>query len=286
VKYAFIRDQARNHSITAQCLALNVSRSGYYAWQSRQPSLRAIENQKLEKKIVAVHAETLRSYGSPRMHVELLKAGHEVSLGRVERLMSARKLAAKQGKKNKKRQQHRNSMTPFANILSRQFEAEIPNIKWVSDITFIETREGFLYLAVILDLYSRAIVGWSMSKNIDEKLVQDALNMAVERREIQSGMLLHSDQGSQYKALGYQQRLTDLDIKCSMSRKGECHDNAVAESFFHTLKTELIEEAVYPSRSAARQSIFRYIEVFYNRRRRHSTLDYLAPLEFEMMNAA
>jgi putative transposase len=141
-------------------------------------------------------------------------------------------LAAIQGQKNNRTEQHRNNESPVANILNRNFKTAVPNKKWVSDITFIQTREGFLYLAVVLDLYSRAIVGWSMSHRIDEKLVQDALSMAIERREVNNGLMLHSDQGSQYKANGYQQRLRDLKITCSMSRKGECHDNAVAESFF------------------------------------------------------
>lgn len=214
------------------------------------------------KLIVAIHDETLQSYGSPRMHVELTEAGHRISVGRVERLMSHNSLAAKQGKKNKQRQYHRNGIAPVANILDRQFIAESPNTKWVSDITFIETRGGFLYLAVILDLYSRATVGWSMSHKIDEVLVQDALTMAVDRRALKNRLLLHSDQGSRYKAKGYQQRIKSLNMICSMSRKGECHDNAVAESFFHSLKTELVYDHVYQNRSVARQEIFKYIENF------------------------
>ncbi|MBQ0712140.1 MAG: IS3 family transposase [Porticoccus sp.] len=286
MKYAFIQEQVYHHTVMALCSALKVSRSGYYSWRTREPSQRAIDNQTVVKSIAEIHDETLQSYGSPRMHVELVEAGHDLSVGRVERLMSNNNLAAKQGKKNKQRQQHRNSMAPVANVLDRQFTAASPNTKWVSDITFIETREGFLYLAVILDLYSRVIVGWSMSHKIDEVLVQDALTMAVDRREIPNGLLLHSDQGSQYKAKGYQQRIKNLSIICSMSRKGECHDNAVAESFFHSLKTELICEHVYQNRSVARQEIFKYIEIFYNRKRRHSTLNYQAPLTFETMNAA
>jgi putative transposase len=286
VKYAFIKDQTNNHSVVALCGALRVSRSGYYSWQRRQPSQRALENKALVSAIAGVHEETMQTYGSPRMHVELVESGYNVSLGRVERLMNKNDLAAKQGKKNKQRQQHRNGIAPVANILDRQFMAKLPNEKWVSDITFIETREGFLYLAVILDLFSRAIIGWSMSHKIDERLVQNALNMAVERRDLREGLLLHSDQGSQYKAKGYRQTLSDLNITCSMSRKGECHDNAVAESFFHSLKTELVCDQVYQNRLEARQSIFKYIEIFYNRKRRHSTLDYQAPLTFEIMNAA
>jgi transposase InsO family protein len=286
VKYAFIQEQVCHHTVITLCSVLKVSRSGYYSWRTRKPSQRAIDNQAVIKSIAAIHDETLQSYGSPRMHVELTEVGHRISVGRVERLMSQNSLAAKQGKKNKQRQHHRNGIAHVANILDRQFTAASPNTKWVSDITFIETREGFLYLAVILDLYSRAIVGWSMSHKIDEVLVQDALTMAVDRRALKNGLLLHSDQGSQYKAKGYQQRIKSLNMICSMSRKGECHDNAVAESFFHSLKTELINDHVYQNRSVARQEIFKYIEIFYNRKRRHSTLHYQAPLNFEIMNAA
>ena len=286
MKYAFVKEQTDNYTVIALCSALKVSRSGYYNWLHRAPSRREIKNKALVNVIAGVHKETMQTYGSPRMHAELVDTGYDVSIGRVERLMSKNNLAAKQGKKNKQRQQHRNGIAPVANILDRQFMANLPNEKWVSDITFIETREGFLYLAVILDLFSRAIIGWSMSHKIDERLVQGALSMAVERRDVREGLLLHSDQGSQYKAKGYQQRLSDLSITCSMSRKGECHDNAVAESFFHSLKTELICDQVYQSRPVARQSIFKYIELFYNRKRRHSTLDYQAPLNFEIMNAA
>lgn len=286
MKYAFIEGQRGNHNVVDLCRALKVSRSGFYDWLQRQPSKRKQENKALAGIIRDVHKDTLQSYGSPRMHVELSELGYSLSLGRVERIMSANGLAAKQGKKNKQRQQHRNGIAPVSNILDRKFSAEAANTKWVSDITFIETREGFLYLAVILDLFSRAVVGWSMSHKIDEKLVQGALNMAVEHRSLGKGLLLHSDQGSQYKAKGYQQCLKDLDITCSMSRKGECHDNAVAESFFSSLKAELICDEVFNNRAEARQSIFKYIEIFYNRKRRHSTLNYQAPLTFEIMNAA
>jgi putative transposase len=244
VKYAFIKVQACNHSVVALCRCLNMSRSGYYSWRSRKPSTNTVENNSLARNISDIHKETLYTYGSPRMHVELLDRGHQASRGRVERLMRKHGLAAIQGQKNNRTEQHRNNESPVANILNRNFKAAVPNKKWVSDITFIQTREGFLYLAVVLDLYSRAIVGWSMSHRIDENLVQDALSMAIERREVNNGLMLHSDQGSQYKANGYQQRLRDLKITCSMSRKGECHDNAVAESFFHSLKTELVCEQV------------------------------------------
>jgi putative transposase len=286
VKYAFIQAHLEHHSIVFLCEVLGTSTSGYYDWLKREPTRKQLEDSLLVHQIVAVHHETMDCYGSPRMHAELKATGAEVSLGRVERLMRVNGLAAKQGRKNQQRQQHKNANAPADNLLDRQFSADAVNKKWVSDITFIETREGFLYLAVILDLFSRAVIGWSMSQKIDEQLIQGALSMAVDRRRIGLDLLLHSDQGSQYKAEGYQQRMRDLGIICSMSRKGECHDNAVAESFFHSLKTELICDEVYASRAKARQEIFKYIEMFYNRKRRHSTLGYQAPYVYEMMHAA
>jgi putative transposase len=286
VKYAFIKGHAHQHTIKLLCKTLMVSRSGYYSWLHKEPSAKQLQNRVLVREIAEIHGDTLNVYGSPRMHVELRSSGHVVSLGRVERLMRSNALGAKQGRKNQQKKKHRNADAPAENILDRQFSADAMNSKWVSDITFIETREGFLYLAIILDLFSRAIVGWSMSDKIDEQLVQSALSMAIERRKIASGLLLHSDQGSQYKAKGYQQRLADLGIVCSMSRKGQCHDNAVAESFFHTLKTELVCNHIYKSRNIARQAIFKYVEIFYNRRRRHSALNYQSPYSYEMLNVA
>lgn len=286
MKYAFIKDHAHQHTIRMLCETLMVSRSGYYSWLHKEPSSKQLQNRVLVKEIAEIHGDTLNVYGSPRMHVELRATGHVVSLGRVERLMRSNALGAKQGHKNQQTKKHRNADAPADNILDRQFSADAMNTKWVSDITFIETREGFLYLAIILDLFSRAIVGWSMSDKIDEQLVQGALSMAIERRKVAAGLLLHSDQGSQYKAKGYQRRLVDMGIVCSMSRKGRCHDNAVAESFFHTLKTELVCNHVYKNRNIARQAIFKYVEIFYNRRRRHSALNYQSPYSYEMLNVA
>ncbi|MCJ8314821.1 MAG: IS3 family transposase, partial [Saccharospirillaceae bacterium] len=212
---------------------------------------------------------------------------YKVSLGKVERLMKKHAIKSIQSKKFKSTQKNRESQKlGIDNILNRNFQADEPNTKWVSDITFIETQAGWLYLAVVMDLYSRSIVGWSMSEKIDTKLVVNALNMVIQSRQPKKGLLLHSDQGCQYKANEYQELLEQHEIICSMSRKGECHDNAAMESFFHSMKTELTYHERYKNRQKAKQSIFKYIEIFYNRERRHSFINYLSPYKYEIMNAA
>lgn len=281
MKYAFINTQTLFHSLVRLCCALSVSRSGYYYWKQRQLSHRQQYNHQVLEEIKVVHGEVMETYGSPRMHRELLARGFELSRGRVERVMRSDGIQAKQAKRRKRTIKHREGQAPEPNILARQFYALKPNEKWVSDITFIETREGWLYLAIILDLYSRAIVGWSMSQKIDGQLVRDALLMAINQRGKLNNTLVHSDQGCQYTSASYRQLLSSHGLVCSMSRKGECHDNAVAESFFHTLKNELVHDAKFETRAVARQSIFKYIELFYNRKRRHSTINYQAPLEYE-----
>lgn len=232
-----------------------------------------------------IHIEMMETYGSPRMHVELLDRGYRLSRGRVERIMSFYGIQAKQSKRHRRTYIHREGQQPEPNVLDRQFDAHSPNQKWVSDITFIETNQGWLYLAIVLDLFSRAIVGWSMSDRPSSQLVLDAVSMAYQSRREPRGTLVHSDQGSQYTAAIYREKLAEQNMICSMSRKGECHDNAVAESFFHTLKNELVHETRFKTRAEARQAIFKYIELFYNRKRRHSYLNYKAPLEYEKINA-
>lgn len=283
MKYAFIKAE-QHHSVRRLCDVLGVSHSGYYDWCKRDVSNRAADNEQLLTKIKALHTQHKGRYGSPRIHAALLRQGERVSKGRVERLMKANEIKASRTKRHKRIYIQREQQRSAPNHLARQFKANKPNQKWVSDITFITTREGFVYLAIVLDLYSRAIVGWSMSHRIDGQLVIDALNMAVTHRNRPEGVLVHSDQGSQYTAQAYRELLSSLNMTCSMSRKGECHDNAVAESFFHTLKEELVTEANYQTRQQAKQSIFKYIEMYYNRQRLHSTLDYEAPLQYERMN--
>ena len=268
------------------CSALGVSVSGYHDWLHRKPSKRALENAQIVNQLQNLHEQHRQRYGSPRMHVALNKQGINVSKGRVERLMKKNNIVAMRSKRHKRVYQQREMQKSAPNILAREFVSDRPNEKWVSDITFIPTRQGYLYLAAILDLYSRAIVGWSMSERINGQLVIDALDMAIHQRGAPKGVLVHSDQGSQYTAEAYQNKLTNHDMICSMSRKGECHDNAVMESFFHTLKDELVKEKSYGTKDEARQSIFKYIELYYNRKRLHSTLGYEIPMEYERINAA
>lgn len=233
-----------------------------------------------------MHQVHRKRYGSPRMHAALLKQGVQVSKGRVERLMRQHNIVAMRSKRHRRVYEQRELQKAAPNVLAREFTAKYPNEKWVSDITFIPTRQGYLYLAAVLDLYSRSIVGWSMSERINGQLVIDALDMAIQHRGEPKGVLVHSDQGSQYTAEAYKNKIKMHDMICSMSRKGECHDNAVIESFFHTLKDELVREKRYKTKDEAKQSIFKYIELYYNRNRLHSTLDYESPLEYERINAA
>ena len=220
------------------------------------------------------------------MHATLLLQGEQLSKGRVERLMRKHNIVALRTRRHRNIYKQREQQLGADNILARAFKADAPNEKWVSDITFIPTREGYLYLATVLDLYSRAIVGWAMSERINGQLVLDALDMAITHRGKPKEVLVHSDQGSQYTADAYREKLNDHSMVRSMSRKGECHDNAVAESFFHTLKDELVYNEDYVSRHEAKQSIFKYIELYYNRQRLHSYLNYKAPLEYEAQNVA
>jgi len=286
VKYAYIEKESLNHKTKVLCDVLGVSRSGFYDWKNRKPSKRALENEALLQKLRTLHEMHKQRYGSPRMHAALEKQGVNVSKGRIERLMRQHQIVSRRTKRHKRVYIQRQQQKSADNILAREFNAEQPNNKWVSDITFIPTREGYLYLAIVLDIYSRAIVGWAMSYRINGELVLDALDMAIEHRGSPKNVLVHSDQGSQYTAEAYREKLKNHKMTCSMSRKGECHDNAVAESFFHTLKDELVYEENYATRQEAKQSIFKYIELYYNRQRLHSFLGYEAPLEYERIHVA
>ncbi len=265
------------------CHVFNVSRSGYYQWLRRKPSTRQKRDKLLKKNILDIYHEGRGFYGSPRIHRRLLKKGYCCSKKRVERLMKELGIAAKQKRKFKATTDSNHSFPVAENHLQRNFTAAGPNRYWVSDITYVRTREGWLYLATIMDLYSRKIVGWAMEKRLTQDLVIKALKMAIERRRPGRGLLLHSDRGSQYASHSYQRLLWRYGIVCSMSRKGDCWDNAPMESFFHTLKVELIYHTYFETRSQARRSIFEYIEVFYNRIRLHSTIGYNSPEEYEKM---
>ena len=286
MKYAYIEKESPNHQTKLLCDVLGVSRSGFYDWRDRKPSKRALENKDLLHKLKTLHEVHKQRYGSPRMHAALEQQGVNVSKGRVERLMRQHQIVSCRTKRHKRVYIQRQQQKAADNVLAREFSTEQPNCKWVSDITFIPTREGYLYLAIVLDIYSRAIVGWAMSHRINGELVLNALDMAIKHRGSPKNVLVHSDQGSQYTAQAYREKLKAHKMTCSMSRKGECHDNAVVESFFHTLKDELVYEENYTNRQEAKQSIFKYIELYYNRQRLHSFLGYEAPLEYERIHAA
>jgi transposase InsO family protein len=268
------------------CRVLQVSRSGYYAWKRAPESHRAAENRRLEADIQRLFDDHRGRYGAPRITLDLQAEGWRVSRRRVAQRMRAMGLRARAARRFKATTQSKHAFPVAPNRLEQDFTAVGPNQKWVADITYLWTGEGWLYLAVVLDLYSRAVVGWSMSERITRELVIAALTMAIFRRRPAPGLILHSDRGSQYAALDYQALLDQHGFLCSMSKKGDCYDNAAMESFFHTLKVEQVHGVRYPTREAARADVFEYIETYYNRKRRHSTLNYQSPWEFEHRMAA
>jgi putative transposase len=281
VRFAFIVAEKAAFPIRLLCRTLQVSRAGFYAWHTRPPGPRAHADARLGLEIAAIHAETRQRYGSPRIHAELADRGCRTSRKRVARLMRVRGLAARRRRRFRGTTQSRHPFPVAPNVLARQFERAAPDQAWATDITYIPTGEGWLYLAVILDLCSRFAVGWAMSERITDDLTLDALGLALARRRPPQGLLHHSDRGSQYASGDYQRVLAQHGIVCSMSRRGDCWDNAVAESFFATLKVELVHHAAWATRAVARTELFEYLELFYNRQRRHSALGYLSPRAFE-----
>lgn len=233
-----------------------------------------------------MHQDSRQTYGYPRIHAELKDTGERCGRNRVYRLMKANGLQARMARKQKRSREAKHMEGFEDNKLNRRFYAIAPNQRWVTDITMVPTRNGWLHLAAVLDLYSRALIGWAMDTQMTTQLIKDALTMALWRRGEPRQVLVHSDQGSQYRSMDYQLLLKQHELECSMSRKGNCHDNAVMESFFHTLKTELTNHHRYRNVDEAKQSIFEYIEVFYNKKRRHSYLNYKAPLEYERLMAS
>jgi len=286
VKYAFIREHQAQYPVQRMCSVLGVSSSGYYDWFDRPESSRSRSNRSLITKIRCFHQASRKTYGSPRIHRDLQESGEMVSVNRVARLMKQEGIQAKMARRFVATTDSKHSMKAAPDRLQRRFRTDAPNRAWVSDTTFIPTRQGWLYLAVILDLYSRQVIGWAMGEKNDRELVSNALTMAVWRRGMVKDVIVHSDQGSTYASSDYQKLLQNHSLSCSMSRKGECLDNAVAESFFGTLKTELVDDEDYKTKDEARASLFHYIETFYNRRRRHSFLGYLSPVEFEARHAS
>ena len=280
MKHRFIDAERTRHAVRRLCRALGVSKSGYYAARARAPSLRTQRQARLTTRIRVIHAQSRATYGAPRIHSELIDQGEQCCKNTVARLMRGANIIPKTVLRFRVTTDSRHTWWAAPNLLGRVFSAPHPNACWLTDITFVPTRSGWLYLAVILDLYSRAVAGWAMSKRLDRALAIDALNMAIARRGC-APQILHSDRGSLYNVAQYRALLARYGIRQSMSRKADCWDNAPMESFFHTLKTELVTHCDYQTQDEARASVFEYMEVFYNRQRRHSTIGYLAPLVFE-----
>jgi len=282
MKYEFIEGHRDEFAITVMCRVLRLSRSGYYAWRKRPLSVRKMANEKLKEQIKEIYQQSRQTYGSPRIHAELSGNGVKCGHNRVARLMRQAQLWAKQKGKFNVTTTDSNHDYPIApNLLKQDFQASQPNEKWVSDITYISTTEGWLYLAAVMDLYSRRIVGWTMGDTLERRLTLAALQMAIDTRQPPPGLLHHSDRGSQYASQDYQALLTKHQMQVSMSRTGNCYDNAPIESFFATLKTELVHHRHYATRAEAKTDIFEFIEIFYNRSRRHSYLGYQSPVAFE-----
>jgi transposase InsO family protein len=281
MKYAFIDEHRSGFRVKKMCHILGVSRSRYYAWRRRSKGPRQRENELLLERIKEAYTLGRRTYGSPRITKELRENGILCGKNRIARLMRLHGIYAKTKRRFRVTTHSHHNLPVAENLLNRQFETDKPNKVWLSDITYIWTQEGWLYLSAILDLYNRQVIGWSMDDRLTQDLVLQALHQALGRRKPDPGIVFHSDRGSQYAGHAFRNVLDQHHFSQSMSATGNCYDNAVMESFFHTLKAESVYFERYRTRAEARQSIFEYIEVFYNRIRRHSSLGYLSPLEFE-----
>jgi putative transposase len=280
--FGFIAARKAEHSIKLMCRVLGVSRSGFHAWRRREPCVRAVEDERLTGRIREIHRSNRGVYGSPRIHAELrLVDGERIGRKRVERLMRQDALSGLQEKRWRTTTIRVPGVRVCEDLVERSFAAAGPDRIWVADITYLRTWEGWLYLAAIQDLFSRRIVGWGMADHMRSELVVDALEMALGRRRPAPGLIYHSDQGSQFVSLAFGQAARAAGIAQSMGSRGDCYDNAVAESFFATLKKELIHRRSWPSKAELRTEVFDYIEVFFNRQRRHGTLGMLSPVEFE-----
>jgi transposase InsO family protein len=286
MRFRFIEDRRADYPVTVLCDVLGVSPAGYYAWRARPESQRAAANRELVDNIKRVHRDTCGRYGSPRIHAELMAQGRGVSRGRIERLMRRHGIRAIMAQPRRMRTtDSRHDFPIAANLLKRSFTAAAPNQIWLADITYVETDQGWLYLAMVLDLYSRKIVGWAMADHLRADLPLTALRMAISIQRPGAGLIHHSDRGVQYASTEYRRLLQSAGLRASMSRKGDCYDNAPMESFFHTLKTELVYHTHYATRADATRDIFAYIEGFYNRTRRHSAIGYISPIEMELKAA-
>ena len=279
MRYACIHRRRNHYPIRLMCRLLQVSPSGYYAWRSRPESRRARFDRALTRAIRQVHSESDGTYGSPRVHAELRDTGWQCGRAKVARIM--RNAGLKGCPKRRFRVTRKRGVVRAKNLLEQDFSAAAVNERWASDITFIWTGQGWLYLAVVMDLYSRKVVGWSMSRRVDRQIVVDAMQMALDQRRPKAGLIHHSDRGSQYLSDDFQELLSKHQVRCSMSDRGSCYDNAVVEAFFASLKRERTRRRKYNTREQARADVFDYIERFYNRRRRHGYVGNISPTEFE-----
>ncbi len=280
MKYAFIQEQRAFHAIVLLCKVLSVSRSAFYNWLHRSPSDHELADDELTEKIRTSHEDSRGNYGSRRIKDDLQDQGDQISRRRIQRLMAQAGLQSTHKKKFKVTTDSDHELPISPNLLNRDFEPDEPDRAYVSDITYIWTSEGWLYLAVVIDLFSRMVVGWSLNSRMRASLVVDALEMAIDSRQPAAGLIHHSDRGSQYASIDFQKLLAKQEYLSSMSRKGNCWDNAVAESFFKTLKQELIYQQRFTTREQARLAIFEYIEAYYNRQRKHSRNEYLSPADY------
>jgi putative transposase len=279
--YRFVEQEKVHYPVRLLCRTLGVSPSGYYAWRGRTPSAHELADRKLAPLVRAAHARGRGTYGSPRVHAELREAGHRVSRKRVARLMHEQGLAGVRRRRFVRTTVVDRSAAPAPDLVNRNFAPPEPDRLWVADITYLPTRAGFCYLAAIVDTWSRRVVGWSVAEQARTELVTAALDMALTRRHPAPGLVHHSDRGTQYTSLAFGRRLREAGIAASMGSRGDCYDNALAESFFATLEVELIDRSDWASEAEARAAVFEYLEVFYNRIRRHSSIGYLSPATYE-----
>jgi putative transposase len=284
VRFSFIESNIKEYPVRILCKTLQVSVPGFYSWKRRDTSHNEQEEYRLARLIEKIHLGSRKNYGSPRIHAVLKGLGESSSKSRIERIMRKYGIRSRTKRKFRVTTDSKHKLPIAENILSREFNPEAPNLKWAGDITYIWTKEGWMFLAVVMDLYSRRIVGWSMGESLERQLVLNAQTMAIQHRGNPRSVLMHSDRGSQYASRDFQSLLKFFDHQCSMSRKGNCWDNSVVESFFKTLKSELVYHEEFETREQARQSIFEWIECDYNRQRVHSSLGYRSPEEYERLN--
>jgi transposase InsO family protein len=281
VKYQFIEENRSIYPIKRMCSVLEVSENGYYNWRKRGKSQRKQDDEQLVSRIEDAYHENRGVYGSPRIYAELTAQGIKCGRKRIARLMREHNISARRKRRQAKKTDSSHSSPIAPNLLERDFTADAPNKKWLTDMTFIATEEGWLYLAGVLDAYSRKLVGWAMGQNHDAELVKQALQMALVMRQPEAGLVHHSDRGSEYASQSYQEILHQHHVSISMSKKGDCYDNAMIESFWGTLKEECFSLEIFHTRKEAKTVIFEYVEVFYNRKRKHSSLGYLSPVDYE-----